>query len=193
MFPGSNSNTDLGYNKHNQYMSQPPHFLVAPGGPGTIPGPGHGPGIGNALRSPAPGIPVNMQGTIDWAQLAQQWIHMRDSATASAPQIANFGLNMPIAPPPPIISNAPEYHHTEIRPQTPKKQTHYEEHGEAEMDMDLEDEESENNGRAGQGINSDSLSVVAQPPWLDTGVPDVPNTVANNDTGKSKMFHYFQR
>lgn len=190
MFPGSNSNTDLGYNKHNQYMSQPPHFLVAPGGPGTIPGPGHGPGIGNALRSPAP---VNMQGTIDWAQLAQQWIHMRDSATASAPQIANFGLNMPIAPPPPIISNAPEYHHTEIRPQTPKKQTHYEEHGEAEMDMDLEDEESENNGRAGQGINSDSLSVVAQPPWLDTGVPDVPNTVANNDTGKSKMFHYFQR
>lgn len=171
-------------------MAQPPHFLVAPGGPGTIPGPSHGPAIGNALRSAAPGMPVNMpQGPIDWAQLAQQWIHMRDSAPAPAPPLANFSLNMPIAPPPPIISNAPEYHHTEIRQHPPKKLTHFEEHGEAEMDMDLEEEENENNRSAVQGLTSDSLPrvpVVAQSPWLDTGLPDVSVTVANNDAGKSQ-------
>lgn len=199
MFPGGNSNTDLGYNKHNQYMAQPPHFLVAPGGPGTVPGPNHGPVIGNALRSAAPGMPVTMpQGPIDWAQLAQQWIHMRDSATAPAPAppLANFSLNMPIAPPPPIISNAPEYHHTEIRQHAPKKQTHYEEHGEAEMDMDLEDEENENNCRAVQGLSSDSLPrvpVVAQSPWLDTGIPDVSVAVANNDAGKSQNPIYISK
>ncbi|KAM8704140.1 hypothetical protein ACLKA7_008703 [Drosophila subpalustris] len=183
MFPGGNANADLGYNKHNQYMAQPPHFLAAPN-PGTVPGPG----VGNTLRTAAPVMPLNMQGGIDWAQLAQQWIHMRDS-TPAAP-LANFSMNMPIAPPPPIISNAPEYHQNrpELRQQPPKIQPIYEEHGEAEMDMDMDEEENENSERANHDINKTvppPPPVATQSQWTDSGVNDASITVAPHDAAIS--------
>ncbi|XP_023159812.1 uncharacterized protein LOC111592046 isoform X2 [Drosophila hydei] len=177
MFPGGNTNADLGYNKHNQYMAQPPHFLVAPG-PGPVPIPG--PGVANPLAAATPVMPMNVQGGIDWAQLAQQWIHMRDSS--AAPPMANFSMNMPIAPPPPIISNAPEYHQQQqLRPQQPKVQRHYEEHGEAEMDMDMDEEENENIARMAHCIeNLPPPPVVTQSQWITGRVNDIPNISSHN-------------
>ncbi|XP_030572284.1 arginine/serine-rich protein PNISR isoform X1 [Drosophila novamexicana] len=180
MFPSGNTNADLGFNKHNQYMAQPPHFLTAPGpGPGPVPGPG----VGNPLGAAAPVMPMNMQGSIDWAQLAQQWIHMRDSS--AAPPLANFSVNIPIAPPPPIISNAPEYHlhhQQELRQRQPKAETHYQEHGEAEMDMDLDDEDNDNIGRAMHSIDHlPPPPVVTQSQWMAGGPNDVHITVSSND------------
>ncbi|XP_017873661.1 PREDICTED: arginine/serine-rich protein PNISR isoform X2 [Drosophila arizonae] len=185
MFPGGNTNADLGFNKHNQYMAQPPHFLVAPG-PGSVPIPGAG--LANPLAAATPVMPMNVQGGIDWAQLAQQWIHMRDSSAAQP--MANFSMNMPIAPPPPIISNAPEYHHhqqqqlrqQQQQQQPPKVQKHYEEHGEAEMDMDMDEEENENSARMAHCIeNLPPPPVVTQSQWLAGRVNDVPN-IASHDT-----------
>ncbi|XP_017967991.1 arginine/serine-rich protein PNISR isoform X2 [Drosophila navojoa] len=186
MFPGGNTNADLGFNKHNQYMAQQPHFLVAPG-PGPVPIPGVG--VANPLAAATPVMPMNVQGGIDWAQLAQQWIHMRDSS--AAPPMANFSMNMPIAPPPPIISNTPEYQHhqqqqlrqqQQQQQQPPKVQTHYEEHGEAEMDMDMDEEENENSARMAHCIESlPPPPVVTQSQWMAGRVNDLPN-IASHDT-----------
>lgn len=159
-------------------MAQPPQFLTAPI-PGTVPGPG----VGNTLRSSAPVMPLNMQGGIDWAQLAQQWIHMRDSAPAAP--LANFSMNMPIAPPPPIINNAPEYHQNrpELRHHPHKIQPIYEEQGEAEMDMD--EEENENNDRANHDNKTVPLPPVAmQSQWTESSANDCILTVAPSDSGE---------
>ncbi|XP_022213485.2 arginine/serine-rich protein PNISR [Drosophila obscura] len=127
MFPGGNANADVGYNKrnHNQFMAQlppppPSHFVPAAA-------------VANPLV--ATGLPL----TIDWAQLAQQWIHMRDTTPA--------GVAMPMAPPPPpIIGNVSGYQQQQmptlaVRPlATTTKITRFEEHGEADMDMDDDNE-----------------------------------------------------
>ncbi|KAH8307676.1 hypothetical protein KR044_008686 [Drosophila immigrans] len=201
MFPSGNANAGLGFNKHNQYMAQPPHFLPAPGTP-IVPVPGPNPGAGSdarvgagsPLRSIAPVMPLNIQGCIDWAQLAQQWIHMRDSTPA--PSLANFSMNMPVAPPPPFISNAPEYHnHNHIdqgQPQhhQPKMQTRYEEHGEAEMDMDMDEEENVSSGRAANGIGSlpPGPSVTTQSQWIDGSSAEVPITNAPSDAAGTQQW-----
>ncbi|XP_017003436.2 arginine/serine-rich protein PNISR [Drosophila takahashii] len=150
MFPGGNGNADLGYNKHahahvhghgqhghghnhnhnpNQFLAQPPppptHFPLPPGG-----------GQGMVTPLVAAGLPLAMQGgaNIDWAQLAQQWIHMRDASP----------MAMPVAPPPPIIGNVREYHQQALAMPMPSVVRAgfpiLEEHGEADMDMDDENE-----------------------------------------------------
>ncbi|XP_043071050.1 arginine/serine-rich protein PNISR isoform X2 [Drosophila grimshawi] len=187
MFPGGNTNANLGYNKHNQYMQQPSHFLAAPvRGPGPVPSPAIGNPLGAAAAATV--MPLNMQGSIDWAQLAQQWIHMRDSS--AAPPMANFSMNMPIAPPPPIISNAPEYHQHQhhqqqqpaVRLQQMKTASQYEEHGEAEMDMDIDEEENENSVRALHHIESlPPPPIVTQSQWMAGRANDVPITVPSSD------------
>ncbi|XP_020798697.1 arginine/serine-rich protein PNISR isoform X2 [Drosophila serrata] len=144
MFPGGNGNADLGYNKHahghghghghshNQLLAQPPppppHFSLPTGG---------GPGIVNPLM--ATSLPLAMQGGagIDWAQLAQQWIHMRDAGPA--------GVNMPVStcPPPPVIGNVRDYHQQMSMPMPNMARAGYpilEEQGEADMDMDDDNE-----------------------------------------------------
>lgn len=146
MFPGGNGNADLGYNKHahvhglgqhghghnhnhNQFLAQPPppptHFSLPSGG-----------GQGMVTPMVAAGLPLAMQGGvgIDWAQLAQQWIHMRDATP----------VPMPLAPPPPIISNLREYHQQTLAMPVPSVVRagfpQLEEHGEADMDMDDEND-----------------------------------------------------
>lgn len=146
MFPGGNGNADLGYNKHahvhglgqhghghnhnhNQFLAQPPppptHFSLPSGG-----------GQGMVTPMVAAGLPLAMQGGvgIDWAQLAQQWIHMRDATP----------VPMPLAPPPPIISNLREYHQQTLAMPVPSVIRagfpQLEEHGEADMDMDDEND-----------------------------------------------------
>lgn len=73
---------------------------------------------------------------VDWAALAQQWIHMRESC---AVEITD---PMPSAPPPPRISNPiPEY----------------EEKGEAPMEVEHDDEPS-------TVAHENTLSITAPPP-----------------------------
>ncbi|EDV49451.1 arginine/serine-rich protein PNISR isoform X2 [Drosophila erecta] len=167
MFPGGNGNADLGYNKHahvhghgqhghghnhnhNQFLAQPPpphtHFPMPPGG-----------GQGMVTPLVAAGLPLAMQGGagIDWAQLAQQWIHMRDATP----------LTMPLAPPPPIISNVREYHQQPVAMPVPSVVRAgfplLEEHGEADMDMDDENERAH-----GSETPPPPAPVVTQSQWL---------------------------
>lgn len=159
MYPGGNANADLGYNKHahahglghglgqNQFLTQPPppppHFALPTGG--------------QLNPLVAPNLPLAMQGGagIDWAQLAQQWIHMRDAGAVMPP----------VAPPPPIIGNVPEFHHPAIALPLPiivqAPHPHLEEHGEADMDMDEEPERGN-----GAETPPPPAPVVTQSQWL---------------------------
>ncbi|XP_037707489.1 arginine/serine-rich protein PNISR [Drosophila subpulchrella] len=169
MFPGGNGNADLGYNKHahvhghgqhghghnhnhnqTQFLAQPPppptHFSLPPVG-------------GPAMVTPlvATGLPLAMQGGagIDWAQLAQQWIHMRDASP----------VGMPLAPPPPIIGNVREYHQQAMAMPVPSVVRAgfplLQEHGEADMDMDDENERGH-----GAETPPPPAPVVTQSQWL---------------------------
>uniref|UniRef100_A0A6P4FIT7 Arginine/serine-rich protein PNISR n=1 Tax=Drosophila rhopaloa TaxID=1041015 RepID=A0A6P4FIT7_DRORH len=164
MFPGGNGNADMGYNKHahvhghglvhglnhNQFLGQPPppptHFPLPPGG-----------GQGMVTPLVAAGLPLAMQGGagIDWAQLAQQWIHMRDASPVA----------MPVAPPPPIIGNVREYHNQTQPMPLPSvvRACHpiLEEHGEADMDMDDEHERGH-----GADTPPPPAPVVTQSQWM---------------------------
>ncbi|ALC45908.1 CG31211 [Drosophila busckii] len=164
MFPGDkkNINPNLSYNKHNQYMN-------VGNSPVFLPTSGPGPDICNYLNSGLR-MPLNMQGDIDWAKLAQQWIHMRDLNPSGVLPIANCNINMPMAPPPPIIGNVPEYRHQSHllelhQHQLSKAQPRYEEQGEAEMDMD----EDENGGRVGVISESQTPdSLISKQPWTNS-------------------------
>ncbi|XP_039491551.2 arginine/serine-rich protein PNISR isoform X1 [Drosophila santomea] len=182
MFPGGNGNADLGYNKHahvhghgqhghghnhnhNQFLAQPPppppHFSMPPGG-------------GQAMVTPlvAAGLPLAMQGGagIDWAQLAQQWIHMRDATP----------VTMPLAPPPPIISNVREYHQQPVAMPVPSVVRAgfpvLEEHGEADMDMDDENERAH-----GTETPPPPAPIVTQSQWLAGG--ELPGHVLDASNG----------
>lgn len=159
MYPSGNANADLGYNKHahahglghghsqNQFLTQPPppppHFALPTGG--------------QLNPLVAPSLPLAMQGGtgIDWAQLAQQWIHMRDAGVVMPP----------VAPPPPIIGNVPEFHHQAIALPLPiivqAPHPHLEEHGEADMDMDEEADRGN-----GAETPPPPAPVVTQSQWL---------------------------
>ncbi|EDW34425.1 GL22254 [Drosophila persimilis] len=165
MFPGGNANADLGYNKrnHNQFMAQlppppPSHFVPAAT-------------VANPLV--ATGLPL----TIDWAQLAQQWIHMRDNTPA--------GIAMPMAPPPPIIGNVSGYQQQHMPtlpvrpPATTAKITRFEEHGEADMDMD------DDNERGHGSETPPPAPSVTQSQWLGlTGTAPNAAVAAFSNTGK---------
>jgi len=105
----------------------------------------------------ATGLPLAMQGGagIDWAQLAQQWIHMRDASP----------VGMPLAPPPPIIGNVREYHQQAMAMAVPSVVRAgfplLEEHGEADMDMDDENERGH-----GAETPPPPAPVVTQSQWL---------------------------
>ncbi|XP_001359469.4 arginine/serine-rich protein PNISR [Drosophila pseudoobscura] len=165
MFPGGNANADLGYNKrnHNQFMAQlppppPSHFVPAAT-------------VANPLV--ATGLPL----TIDWAQLAQQWIHMRDNTPA--------GIAMPMAPPPPIIGNVSGYQQQHMPtlpvrpPATTAKITRFEEHGEADMDMD------DDNERGHGSETPPPAPSVTQSQWLGlSGTAPNAAVAAFSNTGK---------
>ncbi|KMZ04117.1 arginine/serine-rich protein PNISR isoform X1 [Drosophila simulans] len=184
MFPGGNGNADLGYNKHahvhghgqhghghnhnhTQFLAQPPppptHFPMPPGG-----------GQGMVTPLVAAGLPLAMQGGvgIDWAQLAQQWIHMRDATP----------VPMPLAPPPPIINNLREYHQPTLAMPVPSVVRagfpQLEEHGEADMDMDDENERGHSSGTP-----PPPAPLVTQSQWLAGSevagqIPDASNGAA---------------
>jgi len=105
----------------------------------------------------ATGLPLAMQGGagIDWAQLAQQWIHMRDASP----------VGMPLAPPPPIIGNVREYHQQAMAMAVPSVVRAgfplLEEQGEADMDMDDENERGH-----GAETPPPPAPVVTQSQWL---------------------------
>ncbi|XP_017076454.2 arginine/serine-rich protein PNISR [Drosophila eugracilis] len=182
MYPGRNGNADLGYNKHahvhgqhghghnhnhNQFLVQPPppptHFSLPPGG-------------GQGMMTPlvGGGLPLAMQGGagIDWAQLAQQWIHMRDATP----------VTMSVAPPPPIIGNVPDYHHQTITIPVPSAvRTGFpllEEHGEADMDMDDENERVQN-----ADTPPPPAPVVTQSQWLAAN--EAPGATVDASTGSA--------
>ncbi|EDW83739.2 uncharacterized protein Dwil_GK13768 [Drosophila willistoni] len=170
------------HNNHNQFMPQappPPHFptsALADVGPN-----GRSGGVGNALAMGIGNIaPVSGMGQIDWAQLAQQWIHMRDqtvstaSTTPGPPAPPNFGI-IPLAPPPPIISNAPEYQRQQL------SNLHYEEHGEADMDMDDDTER-------GHGVDMQiSTPPPPMPPAMSNQISQSDSNAAASGRGKQQQ------
>lgn len=70
---------------------------------------------------------------VDWAALAQQWIHMKESCTIGTEQ-----PTIPNAPPPPRF---------------PNKITDYEEQGEAPMEVEHEDEQTSQSNESSIDVN----------------------------------------
>lgn len=78
---------------------------------------------------------------VDWAVLAQQWIHMKESCTV----VGGNEASIPCAPPPPRFTNAISNSNS----------NDYEEQGEAPMEVEHEDE---------QIPNQSIINVTAPPP-----------------------------
>lgn len=76
---------------------------------------------------------------VDWAALAQQWIHMKETCVTDSDE------SIPNAPPPPRFSNTV---------------TDYEEQGEAPMEVEHEDEQTPQVN----ALNDSVVNVTAPPP-----------------------------
>lgn len=108
---------------------------------------------------------------IDWAQLAQQWIQMRDNNT---PMVDAPAAPMTSVPPPPNLSAFGLNVDNCLMPNlynTNNKQ--FVEKGEADMDMDEEDHADEKCNQSGQAAVFSNVSALQegqnnslQPPWL---------------------------
>ncbi|XP_031627004.1 arginine/serine-rich protein PNISR [Contarinia nasturtii] len=107
---------------------------------------------------------------VDWAVLAQQWIHMKESCTIGGTNEPS----MPCAPPPPRFTNT-----------ISSNSNDYEEQGEAAMEIDHEDE---------QTPNDSIINVTAPPPptniFHQTSPPNNWNSESNsNSRGHQKNWN----
>lgn len=98
--------------------------------------------------------------TVDWAAIAQQWIHMKESFGS----VAN-DEKFPIAPPPPRIS---------------QPNTFYEEQGEAPMEVEHDDEPQNTS-------QTNSIPMTAPPP--PTNVFQTNNNWSNNTESNRSKSH----
>lgn len=102
---------------------------------------------------------------VDWAALAQQWIHMKESCPVGTEEPSSIPI--PCAPPPPRFSN------TII--------TDFEEQGEAPMEVEHEDEQQ---STSQTNVSIDGVQIIAPPPPTNIFSSNNWNSESNSNRGQ---------